>query len=296
MQFAGIVICSAQIVTVQSFGELASVNASVGEKTVHTADFNLLIIVLALQKLILLVVVEFGVCDLMDCRRDGLNLAHTFADVNILALGVVKAVHVCRHRLNRDRNRSGTFQCFHENVKVLYIAVEIGRKLRKRFALGLADIEDRHGLEHGDADFFFLGDGFAVRVQHRELGVRIELFFLDFLLEGSRCDNFDAALTLHDVPSELVVPLIEARHMSGIRHLHIDQHLIVDAVMMETAHSREILFVFVALKKLLDAFFDGIGDLFEPFFVCLFGFSQGLSVFLYRHEKTSFFRFCGSAF
>lgn len=75
--------------------------------------------------------------------------------------------------------------------------------------------------------------------------------------------------------------------MSGIRHLHIDQHLIVDAVPVEAAHGCEILFVFVALEKLLDAFFNGIGDLFEPFFVRLFGFSLGLSVFLYGHEKTS---------
>jgi hypothetical protein len=46
--------------------------------------------------------------------------------------------------------------------------VEIGRKLRKRFALGLADIEDVKGLNMGMM-IFFPRYGFPVRVQHGSL-------------------------------------------------------------------------------------------------------------------------------
>lgn len=67
--------------------------------------------------------------------------------------------------------------------------------------------------------------------------------------------------------------------MGSVGLLQIDQHLIVDAVLVEPAHGGQILLVFVALEELLDSFFDGISNVFQAFF--------GRLLCLFRHIGTS---------
>ena len=85
-------------------------------------------------------------------------------------------------------------------------------------------IKDGYHLEHRDSDFLFLNDGLAIRIQHRRIGFRVGLDFLDLFLIGSRSDDADTFFAFQDVPAELIAPLVEARHMGGVGALHIDEH------------------------------------------------------------------------
>ena len=58
--------------------------------------------------------------------------------------------------------------------------------------------------------------------------------------------------------------------MGGVGALHIDEHGVVDAVAVKAAHGGKVLPVFVALKQLLYARLDAVGDVLEPFLVGLF--------------------------
>ena len=69
---------------------------------------------------------------------------------------------------------------------------------------------------------------------------------------------------------EAVFPLAEASHQRGIRALGVDQHDIVQGILVKAAHSGEVVAVAVTFKQLHDAFFDTSGDLFDALLVGLF--------------------------
>ena len=173
--------------------------------------------------------------DLMDGGAYGLHLAHTFTDGDTLLFFAEIAVHTL-HFFKSHRHRAGPAQGLYEYLVMLHIPVEFGGELRKGLALGLADIKHRHGTEHGDFHFLFLHDRLALPVQHWQPGVRVQLHFLDFLLEGRGGDDFDALLTLLDMPLKLIFPFVKARHAGGSRHLHVNQHLIVHRIGVKAGH------------------------------------------------------------
>ena len=55
-----------------------------------------------------------------------------------------------------------------------------------------------------------------------------------------------------------------------LNYTHIDEHGVVDAVLVKAAHGGKVLPVSVALKQLLYARLNAVGDVFEPFLVGLF--------------------------
>ena len=208
--------------------------------------------------------------DLMDGGAYRLHLTHTGADGDALRLNAEKAVRIPRNGLYLHRNGRSAAQRLHENLILLHIAAQIGGKLGQGLSRSLRHVKDGHHLEHGDADFLFLNDGLAVRIQHRRIGFRVGLDFLDLFLIGSGSDDANAFFAFQDVPAELIAPLVEARHMGGVGALHIDEHGIIDRVAVKTAHRGEILPVLIALKQLLDAVFDAVNDLPHPVFAGLF--------------------------
>ena len=223
-------------------------------------------------------IVELGVRDLMDSGGNRLHLAHALTDGDALFVRGKIAVHVCRHLLKSQRHRRGAFQRLHENLIILDVALQIRSKHRQGLSVRLAHIKDGHDLIHGDFDLFFLHDSVTVRVQQRRFRVRVELCFLDFLFEWRRCNDLDAFFALHDIAGKLIVPLVEARDQRCVGLLHIDEHGVVDAVLVEPAHGAQVLSVLVGLEQLLDAGFDALGDFLQP----VFGRS------LFRHNFISF--------
>jgi hypothetical protein len=135
-----------------------------------------------------------------------------------------------------------------------------------KFLLGVSNVSvpwDIHGNLYG----LFLRDNLAVRIQHRQAGVRVKLLLFNFLLEGCGRDDFDAALALHHVAGKLVFPFVEARNKSGVRLLHIDEHGIIHAVSVKPAHGAEILHIFLRLKEVFYPVLNAGGDLLQPVFV-----------------------------
>ncbi len=205
----------------------------------------------------------------MDGGAYRLHLAHTGADGDALRLGAEKSVRIPRNGLYLHRNRRSTAQRLHENLVLLHIAAQISGKLGQGLSRSLRHIKDGHHLEHGDTDFLFLNDGLAVRIQHRRIGFRVSLDFLDLFLIGRRSDDADTFFAFQDVPAELIAPLVKACHMGGIGALHIDEHGVVDRVAVKAAHGGKVLPVLIALEQLLDAVFDAVNDFPHPVFVGL---------------------------
>lgn len=212
--------------------------------------------------------------DFMDSGAHCLHLAHSGANGDTLVGQAEEAVRIPANGLDLHGDRRGPAQSLHENLILLDAAVEIADKLRQRFSLRLRHIEHGHHLEQGNLDFFFLHDGIAVPVQHRSLGVRVQLDLFHLLLEGRGRDDLDALFALFHIPAELVTPLVETGHQRGVGALHMYEHDIVQGVAVEPAHGGKIPPVLIAVEQLPDALLNTIGDFFQPVLVALF-FSHG---------------------
>ena len=111
-----IIVGAAQIICIQPFGQLLSVDAPIGIQGGFLEQLNQLIflanIVSAMQK---------GVRDLVDCSAYRLHLAHTGADSNSPILIVEVPVHAS-HILHENRNRRTALHRLHENLVILHAA------------------------------------------------------------------------------------------------------------------------------------------------------------------------------
>ena len=195
--------------------------------------------------------------DLMDGGGYRLHLAHTLPQRDALGFGAEIAVHIGGQRLYLHRHGRGAAQRLHERLIILH-------------AFGQGVVEHLDRAEHGDFDFLFLGDDFAVRIQNGQLGVRVELFLLDFLLIRRGRDDGDALLAPQHMAGELVPPAVVARHKCGVRALQVDERLIVEGIIVKPAHGSQViavLFHVAGFKDVADTRLDAVGDLLELFSV-----------------------------
>ena len=228
----------------------------------------------ALLWLLQAVVVELGVGDLMDGGGYRLHLAHALPQRDALGFGAEIAVHIRGQRLYLHRHGRGPAQRLHERLIILHAAGQVGdgagHALRQGLSVRLGVVEHLYRAEHGDFDFLFLGDDFAVRVQNGQLGVRVELFLLDFLLIRRGRDDGDALLAPQHMAGELVPPAVVARHKCGVRALQVDERLIVEGIVVKPAHGAQViavLFHIAGFKDVADTRLDAVGDLLELFSV-----------------------------
>ena len=212
--------------------------------------------------------------DLMDGGGYRLHLAHALPQRDALGFGTEIAVHLFGQRLELHRYGSGAAQCLHERLIILHAAGQVGdgtgHALWQGFSVRLGVVEHLHRTEHGDFNLLFLGDDFAVRVQNGQLGVRVELFLLDFLLIRRGRDDGDALLAPQHMAGELVPPAVIARHKCGVRALQVDERLIVEGIVVKPAHGSQIIAVLIHIagfKDVADTRLDAVGDLLELFSV-----------------------------
>ena len=203
----------------------------------------------------------------MDGGGNGLHLAHAFPDGDALPVRREIPVHVGSHRLHRERHRRGPAQGLHESLIVLDVPGKRGRQLRQGLAVRLAHIEHLDRAEHGNLNFPFLHDDLAILIQHRCLGVRVQLLFLDLFLERRGRDDGDAMLTALHMALKLIFPLVVSGHQRGVRLLHIDEHGVVDGVAVEPGHYGQVAHILFALEQFLDTLFNARRDLLQPFSV-----------------------------
>ena len=275
---AGVIVAAPEVVGIQALRQLVPVNAPIGEQSGLVKQLDLIIFLFIVQLQAVLDVVQLGVGDFMDGGADGLHLAHPLADGDALIVQIEKAVHIAGDGFQLHGDGGGPAQGFHENLIVLYIAPEVGGKRGQRFALGLAHIKHDNRLEHGDFDFLFLHDDVAVLVPQGQLGVGVQLFLLNFLLKGRGCDDFDALFAALHMAVKLLLPLAVAGHKGGVRLLHMNEHGVVKAVLVKTAHGAEIIHIPLRLEQLLDIGLDAVRNFLEPLLVGL----------LFSHRHTPF--------
>ena len=214
----------------------------------------------------------------MDNGGDRLHLTHALTDGDALTVQREEAVRAILQRFEVNGNRRSSAQRLHEDLVVLHITTQIRCKLRQGLAVCLRYIEDRDRLEHGDFDFLFLHDDLAIGIKHRLLGIGVQFLFLDLLFERRWGDDFDTFFAFLDIALKLVTPFVKPGNQCGVGSLHIDEHGVVDAVLVEAAHGTKVLSVLVRLKKFLYPFFNAVGNVFESFFACLlFGHTTLLS-------------------
>ena len=205
-------------------------------------------------------IMELAVGDLMDSRRDRLNFTHARAKRNPLPVGGKVAVHIGRHRLKLNGNRGGSAQRLQENLIVLDITGQAGRKFRQGLSIRLAHIEHLHRAEQGNLNFLFLHDDLAILIQHRCFGIRVQLLFLDFLFIWCRGNNGNTMLTPFHMALKLIFPLVVSGHQRGVRALHIDEHGVVDGVAVEPGHHGEVAHILFTLEQFLDALLNALGN------------------------------------
>ena len=209
-------------------------------------------------------IMQLGMGNLMDCRLDGLQLAHAVVNGNALFCKVIIAVCAAVDFFKRHRNGRGQLQSSPKIFVLRHIARErVHGDVRKLLALSLAHIEYRYHLERRNRHLLLLCNGFPVCADHRLPGVRVGFLHIFFDFIRRRRKDFDALFAGLDVPLKLVAPLSVACNKGCVRLLHDDQQRIVQAVIVEAGHGFQVIPIPFTFKNLLYALFQMLGDLLD---------------------------------
>ena len=213
---------------------------------------------------------ELGMGDLMDGRFQGLQFTHALVNGNPLFFQMVVAVCAALDVLKGNRHRRRLFQRGEKILILFHAAGQLGHgNVRDFLALGLAHVKDCDDAKGRDFNFPFLGNGLAVCADHRLLSSRVDFLHLLFHLVGGRGQYLDAFFAFFHMALKVVPPLTKTGNQRGVRLLHGDQQRIVEAVIMELGHRREIGFVLFTFKKGLYSGFQTVSDLFHALGIVL---------------------------
>ena len=95
----------------------------------------------------------------------------------------------------------------------------------------------------------------------------VEFYFIDLRFEGNGGENLNASFSLFHMTAKLIFPLVKPGNQGGVGALGVDQHDIVQRILMEPAHGGKVLPVSVTFKKFHDALFDTGCYFLDPVFV-----------------------------
>ena len=118
----GVIVRAAQIIAKQSFGQIIKRNTPIREQSRYIEYLDLLVFRSVFRFLDFLLIVEFGMGNLVYHGRNGLNFTHTLTDSDFLLVQREITVRSVTDRENFDGNRSRTPQSFHKDLVVLHIA------------------------------------------------------------------------------------------------------------------------------------------------------------------------------
>ena len=230
---------------------------------------------------------QHGVGHFVESGGNSLRLTHARPDIGVALSQTVISVAVFfqGHRNNIHGYRRSTTNGFHEHVVVLHVAVEIVYQGRQRLSIRLRHVKYRCYLEFRDTDRDFFHDRFAVFVYHDHLCFRIAFLPFHLFVIQNWSNDLDAFFTLVHMPPKLVLPLSEAGDHGGVRLLHIDQHDVVEGIVVEPGHGFQVLCVFPTGKQVFNALLDAVGNILQLFFLCL------KRLLLHAGRKAGFFDF-----
>ena len=214
--------------------------------------------------------VELGMGNLMDSRFQRLQFTHALVNGNTLFFQMVVAVYAALDVLKGNRNRRCLFQRGKKILILFHAAGQFGHgNVWDFLALGLAHVKDCDDAKGRDFNFPFLGNGLAVCADYRLLGSRVDFLQLLFHFIRGWGQYLDAFFAFLHMAFKVVPPLAKTGNQRGVRLLHGDQQRIVEAVIMELGHRREIGFVLFTFKKGLYSGFQTVSDFFHTLGIVL---------------------------
>ena len=215
------VLPAAQFVTEQALGNVLFGDSPRGKQRGRMADFRYLV-----QGRVFLLrrrhIVQHGMRDFMDGGADSLRLAHPLPERDVLVFGAEKSVQIRGERLKIHRNRRHAAQGFHKRLIMLNVSRKGSDDFRQGLSLRLRYVEHLHRPEQRNLNGLYLHNGFPVRVRHRQLGVRVQLFLLNLLFERRGRDNRNALFAFFHMTPEPLLPLPESRAFGGVGLLQVD--------------------------------------------------------------------------
>ena len=216
-------------------------------------------------KPVLFLIVEDRMGDLMDGGANRLYLAHALPDSDTLRSPAEKAVHAVLNGFDLNGDRGRAPQGLHERLILLHITGQISNKTGERLAVRLVSGKDLDRLEQRDFNGLFLNNSVAVLVQHRGLGIRVQLHFLDLLFERCGGNDGQPLFSLLHMTAKLL-PLLKARYRGdGVGPLHMNEDGIVDGIAVKPGHGAEIIKIPLTLEKFLDVLLYPVNDFFDTF-------------------------------
>lgn len=166
---------------------------------------------------------ELRVCDFMDGRLYGLDLAHTLLNGNTPVFQMVISLCTTRNVLKPNRDGGNLTEGFKECRIILYGSFQlVHNDVGKLLTLSLGNIKNADHLESRTHDFDHLCDRLTVRIQYRFLRLGIDFFHLHLRLIGGRSKNPNAFFTLHHMTVKIPLPRGIPGNQSGFRFLHGD--------------------------------------------------------------------------
>ena len=218
---------------------------------------------------------ELRVCDFMDGRLYGLNLAHTLLNGNTPVFQMVISLCTTGNVLKPNRDGGNLTESFKECRIILYGSFQlIHHNIGKLLTLSLGNIKNADHLESRTHDFDHLCDRLTVRIQHRFLRLGIDFFHLHLRLIGGRSKNPNASFSLHHMTVKIPLPCGIPGNQSGFRFLHGDEQSVVEGIIIELGHCAKIFLESFRFKQLLDALFQLVCDLTD--LLRIFVFSQSM--------------------
>ncbi len=216
-------------------------------------------------KPVLFLIVKDRVGDLMNGGAYRLYLAHTLPDSDTLRSPAEKAVHAVLNGFDLNGDRGRAPQGLHECLILLHIAGQISNKAGERFAVRLVSGKNLDRLKQRNFNGLFLNNGVAVLVQHRGLGIGVQLHFLDLLFQRRGGNDGQPLFPLLHMTAKLL-PLLKARYGGdGVGPLHMNENGIIDGIAVKPGHGAEIIKIPFTLKKFLDVLFYPGNDFFDTF-------------------------------
>ena len=212
-------------------------------------------------------VMQHRMSDFMDHSLYGLALSHTDLNADFFVCITVIAFSIPFDFIKPNRHRRYLFDCRRKQRIVLNAGRQFMRsQFRKRFTIGLRNIEDRCYAETRNHILHTFHFRLTVFVQHHQTRILVDFLASFHFLDGSRSNDLDALFAFFNVTVELILPCVKPCHQCGIGPLHSDQQRIVEAVIVEFCHRAQIRRVHFRCKNVLYALLQPFRDFFHLLF------------------------------
>ena len=184
--------------------------------------------------------------------------------MNIFRIQTVISVGSIVDFLIYNGNRANLLQYLQEGIIIGYIPLELGNDAGQRLPISVLKGKNISQLKVLDNILHFLFDFVAVCIQ---LGIAVLVLYnlIPLLFPRGRLYDTDALASRLHMAVKFRLPRSVSSNCRGIGPLEGNQNRIIKAVICETGHDSEIIFVFFTLKKVFDTLMQLLCNFFYLF-------------------------------